>query len=85
MSVVEIAERLALPKTTAYYWIKDLPLGRARRNAPGAGSRRMCANWQLLVFGKSPCVCVVTQLLYGGRLADLPEPAQAHVLGPVSR
>jgi hypothetical protein len=30
LSLDEIAERLALPKTTVYYWIKDLPLGRAR-------------------------------------------------------
>jgi hypothetical protein len=28
----EIAERLALPKTTVYYWISDLPLPRARSN-----------------------------------------------------
>jgi hypothetical protein len=26
-----MAERLALPKTTVYYWIKGLPLGRVRR------------------------------------------------------
>jgi hypothetical protein len=31
----ELAERLALPKTTVYYWIKDLPLGRERRASPG--------------------------------------------------
>jgi AcrR family transcriptional regulator len=31
LSIDEIAERLALPKTTIYYWIKDLPLGRERR------------------------------------------------------
>ena len=31
LSLDEIAERLALPKTTVYHWIKDLPLGRARR------------------------------------------------------
>jgi AcrR family transcriptional regulator len=45
MSLDEIAERLALPKTTVYYWIKDLPLGRARRWSPGQrkgnGSMRM--------------------------------------------
>lgn len=33
MSLDEIAERLALPKTTVYYWIKDLPLGRAREES----------------------------------------------------
>jgi predicted DNA-binding transcriptional regulator AlpA len=31
LSLNEIAERLALPKTTVYDWINDLPLGRARR------------------------------------------------------
>jgi hypothetical protein len=39
MTLDEIVERLALPKTTVYYWIKDLPIPRtekqseARRNA----------------------------------------------------
>jgi hypothetical protein len=31
LSLDEIAERLALPKTTVYYWIRDLPLSRPRR------------------------------------------------------
>jgi hypothetical protein len=31
MSIDEIAERLALSKTTIYYWVKDIPLGRERR------------------------------------------------------
>ena len=31
LSIDEIAERLALPKTTIYYWVRDLPLGRPRR------------------------------------------------------
>jgi transposase-like protein len=35
LSLDEIAERLALPKTTVYYWIKDLPLGRSRRASEG--------------------------------------------------
>lgn len=35
LSIDEIAERLALPKTTIYYWVKDLPLGRPRRANPG--------------------------------------------------
>ena len=30
LSIDEIAVRLALPKTTIYYWVRDLPLGRAR-------------------------------------------------------
>jgi hypothetical protein len=31
LSIDEIAQRLALPKTTIYYWVRDLPLGRPRR------------------------------------------------------
>lgn len=38
LSIDEIAERLALPKTTIYYWVRDLPLGRPRRG--GAGRRK---------------------------------------------
>ncbi len=34
LSLIEIADRLSLPKTTVYYWIKDLPLGRPRRTTP---------------------------------------------------
>jgi hypothetical protein len=43
LSIDEIAARLALPKTTIYYWVKDLPLGRPRRANPGQrrGSRSM--------------------------------------------
>jgi hypothetical protein len=40
LSLDEIAERLALPKTTVYYWIVDLPLGRPRRENPWVGARR---------------------------------------------
>jgi hypothetical protein len=35
LSIVEIAERLALPKSTIYYWVGDLPLGRPRRASAG--------------------------------------------------
>jgi transcriptional regulator with XRE-family HTH domain len=35
LSLDELAKRLALPKTTVYYWIKDLPLGRPRRASAG--------------------------------------------------
>jgi transposase-like protein len=31
LSIDEIADRLALPKTTIYYWVRDLPLGRPRK------------------------------------------------------
>jgi transposase-like protein len=30
LSVVEIADRLALPKTTIWYWVRDIPLARPR-------------------------------------------------------
>jgi excisionase family DNA binding protein len=45
LSIDEIAERLALPKTTIYYWVRDLPLGRPRSN-PGQvrGNIAMQAN-----------------------------------------
>jgi hypothetical protein len=50
LSLTEIAAVLALPKTTVYYWIKDLPLGRPRRQSPGQriGHHRMCANYKRL-------------------------------------
>ena len=54
LSLDEIAERLALPKTTVYYWIKDLPLGRPRRedgwpaSARRKGNLAMQAKYQLL-------------------------------------
>jgi hypothetical protein len=43
LSIDEIAERLALPKTTVFYWVRDLPLGRPRRANPGQrrGNRGM--------------------------------------------
>jgi hypothetical protein len=50
LSLNEIAERLALPKTTVYYWIKDLPLGRERRWSAGQrkGNQAMQKKWRLL-------------------------------------
>jgi hypothetical protein len=38
LSIDEIAERLALPKTTIFYWVRDIPLQRPRR--ANAGQRR---------------------------------------------
>ena len=35
LTLDELVERLALPKSTVYYWIKDLPLGRPRRASAG--------------------------------------------------
>jgi hypothetical protein len=48
LSLDEIAERLALPKTTIYYWIRDLPLGRPRRENALPGSRAMCRKYRLV-------------------------------------
>jgi hypothetical protein len=49
LSIDELAERLALPKTTIYYWVRDLPLGRPRRANPGQrkGNQRMRAKYRL--------------------------------------
>jgi hypothetical protein len=46
LSIVEIAERLSLPKTTIFYWVRDLPLGRPRRDNPHAGTRAMQRTWR---------------------------------------
>ena len=35
LSLDEIAQRLALPRTTVWYWIRDLPLARPRRASAG--------------------------------------------------
>jgi hypothetical protein len=48
LSIVEIAERLALPKTTIYYWVRDLPLGRPRRENQLAGTRAMQRKFRVL-------------------------------------
>jgi len=39
LSIVEIAERLVLPKTTIYSWVRDLPLERPRRENAGPANR----------------------------------------------
>ena len=48
LSLDEVAERLALPKTTVYCWIADLPLGRPRRENPHPGTRAMQAKYRKL-------------------------------------
>jgi AcrR family transcriptional regulator len=50
LTLDEIAERLALPKTTVYYWIRDLPLGRERKWSPGQrkGTRAMQRKFRAL-------------------------------------
>jgi transposase-like protein len=48
LSIVEIAERLGLPKTTIFYWVRDIPLGRPRHESPHAGARAMQRKFRLL-------------------------------------
>jgi hypothetical protein len=48
LSIDEIAARLALPKTTIYYWVRDLPLGRARRENGHPGNRAVCRKYRLV-------------------------------------
>jgi hypothetical protein len=50
LTIDELAERLALPRTTIYYWVRDLPLSRAgRANAnQRRGSRAMQRKYRLL-------------------------------------
>jgi len=48
LSLNEIAARLALPKTTVYYWVRDLRLGRPRSNAgQRKGTRSMRKKYAL--------------------------------------
>ena len=50
LSLIEISDRLSLPKTTVWCWIKDLPLGRPRRTTRGQrmGNRGMRKKYLLL-------------------------------------
>ena len=49
LSIVEIADRLALPKTTIWYWVRDLPLERPRANTgQRKGNRAMREKYRLL-------------------------------------
>jgi transcriptional regulator with XRE-family HTH domain len=48
LSIDEIADRLALSRTTVYYWIRGMPLGRRRRDNPHPGVRRMLAKYRRL-------------------------------------
>jgi len=41
LTIDQIAERLALPRTTVYYWVRDLPLTvAARHSGPRSAARR---------------------------------------------
>lgn len=46
----ELVDRLALPKTTIYYWVRDIPLPPGRLRTPGQrkGNRSMRRKYQLL-------------------------------------
>jgi hypothetical protein len=48
LTIDELAERLVLPRTTIYYWVKDLPLGKPRRASAGQrkGNRAMSENYR---------------------------------------
>src|SRR6202035_3666489 len=50
LSLDEIAERLALNKSTVWYWIRDLPLGRPRRASTSQrkGNNAMQNKWREL-------------------------------------
>jgi hypothetical protein len=48
LSIVEIAARLGLPKTTVYYRVRDLPLGRPRRSSNLAATRAMQRRYRLI-------------------------------------
>lgn len=48
LSLDEIAERLALAKTTVYYWIKDIPLARPRRENGHPGNVAMQRKYRLI-------------------------------------
>jgi len=48
LSILEIGERLALPKTTIYYWVRDLPLDHPRRENPHPGTNAMQRKYKLL-------------------------------------
>jgi hypothetical protein len=56
LSIVEIAERLALPKTTVFYWVRDIPLQRPPRANPGQrkGNRSMRRKYRELTRA-TPC------------------------------
>jgi hypothetical protein len=48
LSIVEIAERLGLPKTTIFHWVRDIPLGRPRRENTHPGARGMQRKFRAL-------------------------------------
>ena len=67
MTLDEIVERLVLPRTTIYEWIKDLPLGKPRSTAGQAkGVAAMQAKYQRLreeayALGAAECETLAAQ------------------------
>jgi len=50
LTIDELAERLALSRSTIYYWVRDLPIPREKRANPGQrrGNRAMQRKYRLL-------------------------------------
>jgi excisionase family DNA binding protein len=49
LTIDELAERLALSRTTVYYWVRDIPIPRSRQHVgQRRGNRRMQVNYQRL-------------------------------------
>jgi hypothetical protein len=48
LSIVEIAERLGLPKSTIFYWVRDIPLQRPRRDDTHPGNRGMQRKFRMM-------------------------------------
>lgn len=48
LSLDEIAERLALPKSTVYYWIRGTPLGRPKRENGHPGNVAVVKKYRLI-------------------------------------
>lgn len=44
LTIDEIAERLALPRTTVYHWVKDIPIPRAKPARPFASEAQRRGN-----------------------------------------
>ena len=48
LTIDEIAQRLAIPRTTIYYWVRDLPLKREPRWNPGPAVAQIKTKYTLL-------------------------------------
>jgi hypothetical protein len=63
LSIVEIADRLALPKTTIWYWVRDLPLGGPHRANASARETGRCS--------RSTGACGTRRIAGEGRIPEL--------------